>query len=425
MKARYPHHDHDGTTTNTSHIDIHIQTDIDIDKKRTAEAENAILVVQRVLGNVDEFIERTLHENDGIQAGSIFVQRMCRDVATVLHDIAVQLREDLEEGYFIGSMQQQVGYEDAKRLLLKVNGHNRDGHDDDDECLDRLSEVEVKYAMESVEALLLDVADALRSISVDEARDVAELSMSLAQTFVWLLRGAISMMSEHDDNLYAKIAGVHIEEQPSVIEIINEDDNGHSSVIDIDDCVLNNAKINETAENDNMRDVSRNVPRVQLYIPITPIITDAGKFAWETMELEKRPVLAVALAMVLWPTVFIAVPIVATDAILKCAYDASKDQPLIVNIEQGAAGALKIGRLYLSCGKIFAKQAIRVGHRQLKRRGVENVLQDAVHHTIYSIRHPIETTCRVVDGAKSAWNAVSEIVTGMQSIQEKMSSIHS
>ena len=412
MKTRYPHHD-----TNVD-IDIHIQTDIDADKKRTADAEHAVFVAQRVLGNVDEFIERTY---DG-DAGSIFVQRMCRDVATVLHDIAVQLREDLEEGYFIGSMQQQVGYEDAKRLLWNVNGHDRNG---DDECLDRLSEVEIKDAMESVEALLLDVADALRSISVDEARDVAELSMSLAQTFVWLLRGAISMLSEQDDNLYAKMAGVHIEEQASVIEIINEDDNGDCSVIDIDDRVLNDAKINESAEHENMKGVSRNVPRVQLYTPITPIITDAGKFAWETMELEKRPVLAAALAIVLWPTVFIAVPIVATDAILKCAYDASKDQPLIVNVEQGAAGALKIGRLYLSCGKIFAKQAIRVGHRQLKRRGVENVLQDTVHHTIYSITHPIETTCRIVDGVKSTWNAVSEVVTGMQSIQEKMSSMHS
>ena len=106
--------------------------------------------------------------------------------------------------------------------------------------------------------------------------------------------------------------------------------------------------------------------------------------------------------MALWPTAvvvaFIGTPILTIDYALQAGYNAVEDQPLIQNIERSAANLCQVGKLYFLVSKLMVKQSVRVGKRQIERRGgIHKVVEDLGHWTIDRVTHPIES-------AGMAWN---------------------
>jgi len=167
---------------------------------------------------------------------------------------------------------------------------------------------------------------------------------------------------------------------------------------------------------------SSDAPRMRvLWPPLAPAAIEAGKNGIDCAK--DRPLLAVALALVLWPTAlftaFIAGPILTTDWLVQKGYDAVADGPIVTNIEQGAAGAFQLGRLYFLCGKLVIKQGIRVGKRQIDRRGgVQNVLQDLGGQVLRCAMNPVQTVGTVIDGARGGIDAIGGFISTVNSMQQ-------
>ena len=154
----------------------------------------------------------------------------------------------------------------------------------------------------------------------------------------------------------------------------------------------------------------------------------ASAASWSREAAVKNPILSIALAMALWPAAligaFVGAPLLAADWALQSGYNAVQDQPLVENVERGASNLFQVGKLYYLCSKLVVKQGIRVGKRQVERRGsVGKIVQDLGYWTVDRAMHPVETAGMawnslkwgagaVVDGT----NFVKDIATGKVSV---------
>jgi hypothetical protein len=134
--------------------------------------------------------------------------------------------------------------------------------------------------------------------------------------------------------------------------------------------------------------------------------------SWTKDEALKRPILSIALAMTLWPSAligaFIGAPILAADWCIQSGYEKFKNTSVIETAEVSASNLIQVGRFYFLCSKLVVKQSVRVGKRQIERRGgIEQVARDIGDWTLDRVLHPVSTAGMIWDGAK--WCAVAAI----------------
>ena len=364
----------------------------------SGDIHEALHVMKRELQNADAFLEDKLDNRERKDVGK-FVKNFCSDLADGIHEIALQVKADREQDRKRQELFYTTIVEDAHRLVNDISPKSKQYF----KARKDLTQREVNGALAAAETLLFDLTDALRSISDDEARDVAELGLVVSRIFIGTLIRAIEMFLEHKE--IEKCSG---QSNDLSIEVLHdEDDYG----FDGDDTNID--------KNTKKQPHSKRVRA--LWPPLLPIVTDAGKIGLGAAL--QRPILATALALVLWPTflctAFLAAPLFVMDNMLQTGYNCCQETTLIVELENAVGGACQIGKLYYLCGKLFVKRGLRIGQRQIERKGgLYNIMHEVGNHSMHCALHPIETGHRIISSVSHTWTYACHVVSTMQHMNQ-------
>jgi hypothetical protein len=265
-----------------------------------------------------------------------------------------------------------------------------------------MSEDDMMLALSGATSLLRDVEASFRSINQHDAEDIADAALTLARLFLESLRDFFSTLTPED------LAGTH--------QLRPLSDNG---VELLDDDV--EAQIE--SEKPARKKQTKGRVRV-LWPPLGSAVKSACQ--WGKDEAEKKPMLAVALGLTLWPcaivTAIVGAPLVLADGLLQNAYDSFSDGPLVENLERGAAQLYHAGRLSLLCGGLMCRQTLRVASRQIDRRGgAGKVAQDVGELALYRAFHPVETFGMAWNGVAWGVGAIRDAVAQVQEMAERTS----
>lgn len=381
------------------------------------DAAALLQTVGQVLSNAEYMLEGAMDNGDRLGSA---MQRFTNDLADGLHDIALSLRKERDESDGADyAVKYRIHFEDAQRAALSAT-KNAGGEKEDQPhppySISNLSNEDIMEAVNSAETLLLDVEDALRSITKDEAQEMGEVAISVAHMFIWMLQCVHSTITP-EQLLPSERIFFENRKDGGRIEVLHEEDEG----------ILNNHHDDGKTNEDGTKSYNSDAPRMRvLWPPLAPAAVEAGHNGINCVK--DRPLVAVSLALVLWPTAlftaFIAGPILTTDWLVQKGYDAVADGPIVTNIEQGAAGAYQMGRLYFLCSKLVVKQGIRVGKRQIDRRGgVQNVLQDLGGQVLHCAMNPVETMGTVINGFKGGIDVVGGLISTVNNMQHEASGI--
>ena len=304
------------------------------------------------------------------------IRRFAFDFATVIGNLA---REWEDAGENKQRLWARSCLEEARNQLAL-----KDESADVDATLATLSEEEWVHHVSMAKTLLLDIEESLKSIGSDEADEIADVALVVLRIFLKTLK-----QFYNSDKNKATLN----------VEILDESSNDHhiGTVMDLSDNQIN----------------PKNKKTRFIWPPIGPSITSAA--IWGQDIAIKQPILSIALAITLWPTAivacFVGVPILATDWVLQSSYDKFQHHPVMENLEMGASNLLDIAKFYFLCSKLVIKQGIRVGKRQINRRGgLENTLKDIGSWTLSRVLHPVETVTMGSKAVMQGFGAVQGLV---------------
>jgi hypothetical protein len=258
--------------------------------------------------------------------------------------------------------------------------------------LSGLSENELITAIDAAQSILFDIEDSLRNISEEDAEEIADVGLTVAKMFLWSLQ---SIHSQVSPNLLKGRVNSHCHSL-GIVEVLDEESEDDSNA-------------------QTVRETSSHQQRFRcLWPPIGPAV--ASMASWTKDEALKRPILSIALAMTLWPSAligaFIGAPIIAADWCIQSGYEKFKKTSIIETAEVSASNLIQVGRFYFLCSKLMVKQSVRVGKRQIERRGgIEQVARDIGDWTLDRVLHPVSTAGMIWDGAKWCVGAAIESAT--------------
>jgi hypothetical protein len=262
-------------------------------------------------------------------------------------------------------------------------------------AVSELSENDVMDAMAVARTILLDVEDALMSISEDDAEEIADVGLLVVKMFLYGLQNVHSQITPNMIKSGFKEADASMD-----IEILDDDGN-------------------ETGEHISSGQGQRRDERMRiLWPPIGPAFISIA--SWGKDSAVKNPILSIALGMTLWPAAvigaFISGPILAADWCLQSGYEAVKDQIFVETAEKSATNLYNVGKFYFLVSKLMVKQSCRVGKRQIHRRGgIEKIAKDAGGWTVDRALHPIESAGMLWNSAK--WSA-GKVVEGVEFVKD-------
>ena len=430
-------------------------TDREIANADLAQREEAAADVLAVIAKALDTADATLSgiERDGMLGPAI--KRLCNELADTVHGVSDEIGGHSEEERREFA---RACLDDARAELELLEGvvattstataGSNDGQEEDDwgsadgaaspqpanppssdadisssrrasaaEKMTALTEDDMCAAVSTAQAILLDVEEVLRSVGQDEAEEIAEVGIAVARMFVWSLQSiqqsvTPQILAGTDEE--RNMASSKRQRSSRATSSLSQNTNDDGLEIEI----LDDSDIDEDNDDDISKDRAdtprppRPAPsgpdrRVRvLWPPLGPAVASAGK--WGADAASKNPILSVALAMALWPAAlvaaFVGAPLVAVDHAIQKGYDANKDSSIVEAAERGAANLYQVGKLYYLCTKLVVKQSIRVGCRQIERRGgLGAVAGDVGSFAVDRALHPIETATWAWDSVK--WGA--------------------
>ena len=377
-------------------------TDLEESHQKEESIENVLISIGDGLNYASELLDNL--ERDGMLGPAI--RRYASDLALVVGNVARDMdcgndnsgNSESEQKKWARAIIQdannQLALEESSKKSKKSNALQQIQKNENSEksaagLIAELEEDDIINAMKAAKTILLDIEEALKDISVDDAEEIADVGLVVAKMFLWSLQNVqnqvVHTMITNGGNSEDLFTPKNKNGDELEIEIIDDDEEGE-----------NGTNGPSRARKSQLKD---NRMRV-LWPPIGPAVVSVA--CWGKNEAVKNPILSIALAMALWPTAvvvaFIGTPILTIDYALQAGYNAVEDQPLIQNIERSAANLCQVGKLYFLVSKLMVKQSVRVGKRQIERRGgIHKVVEDLGHWTIDRVTHPMES-------AGMAWN---------------------
>mmetsp|Transcript_31763 Transcript_31763/g.48716 ORF Transcript_31763/g.48716 Transcript_31763/m.48716 type:complete len:437 (-) Transcript_31763:94-1404(-) len=422
--------DYGNRVSTTPFLTTDLEEDRRAQKKDNQQAENLLHTIGEVLHNADGMLGE-LEDNDML--GSALV-RCCQELADGVHDMTTQLaqqtpnerralaqavRNDLQ----LFEEKQEQQYQQRPLLLHNNSDNNPDqegtttvstkpleNNNNSPSAMAAMSDDDMLEALSGAETVLMDIEDALRSIDRQDADEIADVALTLARLFLASIQSIHATLTPEDiTGTTQQQQQQHYNSSSDRVELL--DDNGDQVVMEHDD---------ETTT--NRHNQPKNLDRVRcLWPPLGPSVSSACE--WGKEEAAKRPILAIALGLTLWPAVIITAtigtPVVLMDGALQHAYGNFAEGPLGEQLERGAAEAYHAGKLSLVCGKLVLRQTSRVVSRQIRRRGgMGKIAQDFGGMAVDRALHPVETVgmawngvCWSVETVKHATMMVQEAVS--------------
>ncbi|KAI2503428.1 hypothetical protein MHU86_11057 [Fragilaria crotonensis] len=368
-----------------------------INRRKTHEnaAEKAIKVIGDLLDNADTFLAQL--ESDEVLGSAIV--RCCQELADVIGNLAGEMdgQSDQEKRAMA-----RACLEDVRSAVPPANENVASNDTTHQEQLATMSENEMIDALSGATSLMRDIEASLRSIDSNEADEIADVALVTARLFILSLKSMHSTLTP-ERLLAAGQSGSASRdlEFSSRIEILHEED--------CDD-EADEQQAKETLET---RSRGRHpVDRVRVcWPPLGPAVVAAAH--WGKEEAAKKPILAAALGLTLWPvamiTALIGTPIVLADCVMQHVYDSLSNGPIVQSVERGAAQVYHAGRLSFLCSGLVVKQTLRVASRQVKRHGGAGKLaQDVGSALLNRVMHPLETACMAWDGVCMGASAIRD-----------------
>jgi len=349
------------------------------------------------LGGALEQADQALDELTSNDLLGTAIFRSCRDVADAVGHLADRLENQSEDdrralaNACLQDVQEATQQQSQQIAIITPTPEMQE--------LSTMTEDDIMSALSGASTLLRDVEMGLRGIEKEEAEDIADCALTLARLFLASLHTfhATLAQEEEDKRQLAE------EDNSNRFELL--DDDGQEN---LDDGVIDDGRKSKAS---SQRKKSRNDRLRVLWPPLGPAVATA--FSWGKDEAVKQPILAVALGMTMWPaavvTTLIGAPFVITDNVVQHAYNSFQDGPIVSNIEKGAAQVFQAGKLSLLCGKLVARQSLRVLNRQIDRNGgIEQLLQNLGGILVDRIMHPADTVSTVWGGLQWGFGMLHE-----------------
>jgi hypothetical protein len=371
-------------------------------------------------------------ERDNILGTAVI--RACAEIADLVGHVASQLEDqtDSERRHFAAACLQDFQSSpnnDSLRLtvegdLLPISSlYDTDSSVATSNVLDMVAtsssdsnKDDAMGAMGQVATLLRDVEFSLRSMDADDASDLADTALIVAQLGLAALHNIHSQLvhycwqQEQEDNndrkespfgrtsrnsTGAKFSSSEWQGSPNIVLLSDDDDDiaPRLSRRGIDE-----EPIPESPPTMNSR--SRSPQRMRCLWP--PLKPEAFKILqWSRDELQKHHWMwTAALGLTFWPvwttTAVIGSSALVVDAVLQRLYRQWEDTAFVSSAEYAATSVFLSAKLTLLSAKAIVKPTLRVARRQLQRHGP--AMQEWTRH---KIAHPVETLCEATQGA--AW----------------------
>eukprot|EP00934_Nitzschia_sp_Nitz4_P002870 Nitzschia sp. Nitz4//scaffold276_size25055//11457//12773//NITZ4_008341-RA/size25055-processed-gene-0.12-mRNA-1//-1//CDS//3329545325//2860//frame0 len=255
------------------------------------------------------------------------------------------------------------------------------------------SEDDILGAIQGASSLLRDVEYAFREVSEQDAEDIADAALTLARLFL------LSLHNVHETLTPETL----IEAGTATNRSMYSQD--QSTTVVIEEIHGNEEKVNDLNESTkhSTEEKRRKQQRVRVLWPrLGPEVCKA--LSWGKDAATKRPLLAVALGLTMWPaavmTTVVGGSLILADNAIQDFYSQFQEGPVISNLEQGAAQLFQAGKLGVLVSLVVCKHTLRVVQRQVKRHGgvgqIANHVKDAA---IDRALHPMETI-------SMAWDAI-------------------
>lgn len=257
-------------------------------------------------------------------------------------------------------------------------------------------------ALSGATVLLKDVQSAFRDVGADDAEEIADVTLVVARMFLMSLQSFHSSIDEQITSSAARIEDLS-ERDKEVRELSNDDED--------DEFARKEEEPNATG---GERTKSKTQKRVRaLWPPLGPHVATVCN--WGKEEATKKPILAVALGIVLFPTAvattLVGGGILLADNAIQGAYNHFQETPVIQSVEVGASHFYHSSRLLFVAAKFTGRQTLRVVGRQIDRHGgVGKIAQNSAGFVIDRAFHPIETVGMAWDGLSWGFGVASDSI---------------
>lgn len=358
--------------------------------------------LERADQSIDELDQRESEE--GLLSSAIV--RGCHDLAAIVGELASQLEEQEQNNADERRAVAHACIAEVRQLQHEQQHHEchvdgefrrRDGESLISSSPSQMMMMPFKEEGEEEETEMLriiaaatnflrDVESSLRMIDQRSAEELAEASLTVARLFVSSLQSACAQMTVEPNPGRQDRRQTSQQQRPTMdIEILE------------DDCQESKSPSRSSSSSFS----SKKRVRV-LWPPIGPGV--AHCLQWTQEEALKRPILSVALGMMLWPAailpVVIGAPLVLLDEFVQDLYNHFDEAPLVVGLERGAAHVYHTGRLAVLGIRLAGRQTLYIVQKQLDRQGgVGPMARHCLDWVVDRITHPISTV-------QGAWSGI-------------------
>ena len=380
-----------------------LETERNLQQQQENAAQEFLHVVGSVLEQADDALDDLEQHQDRLGHAMV---RKCQELADGVGILAEQLEQHTDDDR---KRIAQACLQDVDDLRFKIQDTGgttsgggstrkesfslllRQQQQNDDQLLANLKEEDFVNALSGATSLLRDVEGAFREIGEKEADEIADAALTLARLFL------------------ASLQSLHATMDPSelVAAANNSNGNGNRS-IDRGSATTQIELLDDTGEpipttprSSNKKSKEKRI-RV-LWPPLGPAVASACE--WGQTAAQQKPLLAVALGLMLWPvaicTTVVGGSLVVCDHYLQDIYGHFQEGPILVQMERGASQLLQASKLTLLCSKLVTKQTLRIVSRQVDRHGgVGEIAGQIGNLAVDRALHPIETV-------GMAWNGLS------------------
>uniref|UniRef100_A0A7S1D4B8 Uncharacterized protein n=1 Tax=Cyclophora tenuis TaxID=216820 RepID=A0A7S1D4B8_CYCTE len=376
--------------------------DLETDRKKKEDI-NVAKQTLNVIGNLLHDADKILSDLEKHNLLGEAIIRRCQELA----DVVGNLVQDLEE----------KSVEDRKALaqacIEDVHGSTETEQSQE---LASLTENDILHAMNGAQGLLRDVESTLRSIERQEADEIADVAMTVARIFLLSLKSMYSSITSQKLVAAAtKDRGIDFSGR---FEILDGEKDSEKS---LQSTMADMKTYYEIGQEMNQEVNGKDRIRV-LWPPLGPAVMSACN--WGKEEATKKPLLAVALGLTIWPaavvTALVGTPVVLADAAIQGIYNSMSGGPVVKVIERGAAQTYHAARLTYLCSGLVARQSLRIASRQIERNGgVGQVAQNVAGIALDRALHPVETVQMTWNGFITGAGAVRDAAHFVQVVAER------
>ncbi|KAL7467752.1 hypothetical protein ACHAXS_007986 [Conticribra weissflogii] len=403
------------------------------------------------------------------------IVRACKDLADGIEEVANELRREYRRVTSSHELEllEEIGESSSEPATCAiVTARTSHEHSIETFSPEEMSREEYISTLSSTQTILIDVANALRAVTPEEAQELGEVAVEVARMLIFSLRmiqrNMIQMSVSNQDervcgessDLSVKIGTACDDTSPAhtvrqhrvtwsidkhhrtnndslvglgpLVEILGEEEKKDEHQLGTPPKSPSPKSLSPPRDIRDSFNIHFANPkhdqggRVRiLWPPLLPKLAEATTHVTQSAKQHPLPAIAISLAFgpaAVTTACILGPPVLITDWAIQSSYSALSETSVIENVEKGAANILQVAKLSLLFSKLVIKQSLTVGAKQVERRGgIDRICADVVAGAVNMATHPVETAHTAWDGlfwmggaVRDAVGFVANVVTGSE-----------